>query len=191
MSDQDQQSLFNTPDLQRFVRQFAPIKVISALNSQPSTIIYFYRILPPVTATQVVFGNQIALSGYDLSAVWLSPGETLHFRPYWRLVNHPQTNYSMFIHLYPVGTGEQIAQYDGALTTPHRVTLQWDDSNELYIGPVAALTVPAGTRAGDYQLAVGIYDYSTGQRLRTSEGSDAFTVNVEIGSNVISMIRQR
>ncbi|MBN2471503.1 MAG: hypothetical protein JXN59_12330, partial [Anaerolineae bacterium] len=56
----------------------------------------------------------------------------------------------------------------------------WDDSQEVLIGPQATLTVPADTPPGDYVLAVGLYDYTTGARLMLEDGADWFSIPVTI-----------
>jgi hypothetical protein len=187
MSDADQQRLFTLPAMRAFVNQFTKVKVITALANQSGPKVYFYRVRQPATQTRVAFGDQVMLVGYDLSAARFAPGETVHLRPYWRIIGPPRANYSMFVHLNRQGQAQQIAQYDGAPTTPHRPTLAWDDADELYIGADTAIPIPDSASPGIYALTVGIYDYTTGQRLHTAEGLDAFSVTIEVGLSSIVM----
>lgn len=183
-SDSDRQSY--PPEAAAFIDQLTLLKVIRSSSTAQAAgpTLYFYRMMPPQMATQATFGNQIALVGYDLSHDHFAPGETIHFRPYWRMVNHPEANYSMFVHLYPSGKTQMLAQFDGAPSTSARLPLTWDDPGELYIGTDAALTIPTDLAPGTYQLAIGLYDFSTGQRLQLENGQDTFDIPVFISTDV-------
>ena len=137
------------------------IQRIAEATSGP--MLYFYRMLPPQFDADVTFGGQIRLDGYDLSADTLAAGETLTFRPYWRIEQPPTANYSMFIHLYRADdeTRQPIAQWDGAPTTPQRLTVTWDDPDELYIGADAVLMHSRKTSAelrhmGPYEVVFAL-----------------------------------
>ena len=172
---------FSTPERQDFINQLTHVKTIANTPETTGETIDFYRMLPPENETAVTFGEQIKLVGYDLNAMTISPGDVIQFRPYWRIVQPPATNYSMFIHIYPQGEQSRvIAQHDGAPTSPQRLTLTWTDPDELYIGADAHLTIPQGTPPGGYVMAVGLYDFTTGQRLLTADGSDVFTMTLTI-----------
>lgn len=169
---------FRRSRVEKFLSQLTLVKTFPASPDVEGDTVYFYRMAPPqVELSDEVFGDQIALVGYDLDT---SSGNTIYFRPYWRIRNHPTTNYSMFVHLYPADALEVITQYDGAPTTPQRLTLTWDDPNELYIGADVNLTLPDYLPPGDYRLAVGLYDFTNGQRLLLGTGDDFYTIPVTI-----------
>jgi hypothetical protein len=63
--------------------------------------------------------------------------------------------------------------------------LTWDDTEELYIGSDATLTLPPDLQPGSYRLAIGLYDFNTGQRL-TVEDTTYFTIPIVINPVVIN-----
>jgi 4-amino-4-deoxy-L-arabinose transferase-like glycosyltransferase len=176
----DLEKYFATPALQDFISQLTLVKTFPANDAVFGNTVYFYRMLPPEQSANVDFGGQMRLVGYDMSADTAAPGETITFRPYWRVNQQPTTNYSMFIHIYPADELRLITQYDGAPTVPERPTLTWNDPGELYIGADAKLTIPADTPAGNYRLAVGVYDFNTGVRLDMGDGETTFEIPLEL-----------
>jgi hypothetical protein len=88
----------------------------------------------------------------------------------------------MFVHLYPADITELLAQYDGPPSVPNRPTLTWDDPEELYIGQDNTLTIPEDLEAGDYRMAVGLYDLTTFQRLLSEDGADFFTIPIRVAA---------
>ncbi len=182
MTDEDWSRVEDEAGLRRFVQQLTPLGTIHAGEGEFGPDIAFYRILPPQNTAHVVFGEQIVLEGYDLSEAIVAPGQTLTFRPYWRALKTPGANYSMFIHLYPRDTTTLITQFDGNPALPERLTLTWNDPNELLIGTDARLAIPAEVTPGDYTLAIGLYDSTTGQRLTTSDGADKVEIPIKVVS---------
>ncbi len=137
---------------------------------------FFYRMLPPQHEADALFGDQIALVGYDLSTNQVQAGDLLTLRPYWQALRTPDNNYSLFIHLLPADSPQPVAQFDGSPASERRLSLTWDDPNEILIGTQAALNVPADLPPGDYRLALGLYDFVTGARLMLADGRDYFEV---------------
>ncbi len=179
MNEIDRRQIFSTPELEAFVGQLTPIKTLLAESEIRGQTVYIYRMLPPEVTTRVNFEDQITLAGYDISADEFAPGDTLRFRPYWHAQRRPDSNYSMFIHLYPANADEIIAQFDGSPANLQRPTLTWDDTEELYIGSDAMLALPADLQPGDYRLAIGLYDFNTGQRLAVDD-TTYFTIPITI-----------
>jgi len=180
MDARDQGRYYTAPEMKAFLNKLTLVKSFDAPDVELQYDAYFYRMLPPGYAANALFGDQIMLAGYDLNAESVAPGASLVFRPYWRAQQRPSTNYSMFIHLYPVDGDQIIAQYDGAPTVPERPTLLWDDLAELYIGSDVNLTIPVDTVPGEYRLAIGLYDYINGPRLTLPDGEDKFTIPVTV-----------
>ena len=167
MDDDDRQRI---PALDEFAARLMPLKTIRDGVGSP---IHIYRILPPEHQVEVVFGEQIALEGYDLD----SANGRISFRPYWRALRLPDTNYSMFVHVY----GDQalpVAQGDTAPAGENRLSLTWNDPDERLIGAQVTLDLPPG----DYTLAIGLYDFSSGARLLTDDGADAYRIPVTLGT---------
>ena len=174
---------YKAPALRAFISQLTLVKTFHIAADQTDENqfdTYFYLILPPAHAADALFGGQIDLTGYDLSADTVSPGDTLNLRPYWRAPRRPDTNYSMFIHLYPADEDKMLAQHDGAPTVAERPTLTWDDPDELYIGADVNLAIPAETPPGKYRVVIGLYDYTTGARLTLPDGADKFTIPITV-----------
>jgi hypothetical protein len=110
----------------------------------------------------------------------VKPGETIQLRPYWRIKERPASNYSVFVHLLPKEEPKLLAQDDGPPVSIARPTLTWDDPGELYIGRDISLTIPPETASGSYRMAIGLYDYVTGQRLTDETGKDSFVIEIAV-----------
>ena len=142
---------------------------------------YFYQMLPPEYATDATFGGTITLEGYDLSAETVAPGDVLTVRPYWRAVETPDNNYSMYVHLRPADDPTtNVMQADGPPSQPERLTPTWTDPDELIVGRQVALSLPPDIPAGEYVLWVGLYDFESGQRLTLADGSDGYPIPITI-----------
>ena len=143
-----------------------------------------YRLQPVQHPTDVEFGAAIHLIGYDLDTAAVIPGNSLNLTFYWRTSKPPQDNYSLFVHLVPAGSDQQIAQVDSAPDRPERPTLTWTDTDETLISQPFTLTVPADAPAGDYDLRIGLYNYQTGARLpvRAASSGDFYQLTtIRIG----------
>ena len=172
----DQDWSYNKPDTQMFLDQLMLLKVIlPGPGTDYSTT--FYRMLPPQEASDALFGDQIALVGYDLSATNVHPGDTIALRPYWQATHAPSDNYSMFVHLLPEAAPQPVVQFDGAPASERRLTLTWGDPDETLIGTTAVLTLPADLPSGDYTLTLGLYNFVSGARLPLAGGGDALNVD--------------
>jgi hypothetical protein len=132
-----------------------------------------YRLWRMDVETQVRFGEDIVLAGYDQSPEQARPGDSVTIRFYWQASGLPHDNYSLFIHLTPLDDDSVRAQVDGSPAVPERPTLTWEDPNETLISPAYTLTIPADLPAGEYRVLVGLYNYTTGERLtvRDAEGN--------------------
>lgn len=170
---------YDDPRMRDFLAQLYLLKTFPLNDRLIGSETYFYQMLPPEFKTDFVYGEQISLEGYDLSASTIAAGETLTFRPYWRLKQFPSASYSMFVHLYPADELTLVTQQDGAPVNHDRPTLAWNDLNEVYIGRDVVLPIPADLKPGAYRLAVGMYDFATGQRLRDGD-HDFFTIPLTV-----------
>lgn len=132
----------------------------------------FYRLWPMDVEQQATFGDSITLLGYDQSAEQVAPNESLTLRFYWQAAQTPADNYSLFVHLVPLDEYEVLAQADGSPAVAERPTLSWDDPDETLISPPFTLTIPDSLALGTYRVFIGLYNYTTGQRLAV-DGTDA------------------
>jgi hypothetical protein len=115
------------------------------------------------------FGDQMRLTGYEIEYDETRPGDTIRVRLEWDVVELMERDWSVFVHLNDPVLGRPIAQRDmypgrGLLATSLlKPDQQLVDEFYLTIPPTAV--APA-----DLELVVGLYDYSTGERLNVDGG---------------------
>jgi hypothetical protein len=111
-------------------------------------------------------GDHIRLAGYDLEI----KTESLELRLWWVAQHQPQINYTVFVHLFdPADKANVITQHDAMPRQGSYPTSGW------LSGEVVSDTIGLPLQdlsPGTYQLAVGLYDVTTGDRLAatTSDG---------------------
>lgn len=126
------------------------------------------------------YGDQALLVGLDVETgaptrafapalvSALSPGETLSARLYWQAMAEFSQDYTVFFQLIgPDGQlYGQVDQIPGGGAFP---TTGWLPDE--YIADAYQVSLAAGAPRGDYQIAIGLYDPNTGQRLPVSGGN--------------------
>ena len=122
------------------------------------------RFVPPSPEVEheVYLDEAIMLVGYDLVGGRLCAGETMVIRLYWRCTGSVPTSYTVFTHLLGPD-GERYGQRDSIPVGGSRPTTSWlagDTIVDEYQIQIALDAPP-----GEYQLAVGMYDFNTGLRL--------------------------
>ncbi|HZQ05001.1 MAG TPA: DUF2723 domain-containing protein [Anaerolineae bacterium] len=121
--------------------------------------------LPTIPKPQSAqFENKIALLGYELKPNAFKDN-TVQLRLFWQALDSIGSSYKVFIHLVG-GNGNIVAQHDsipGAGTLP---TSSWLP-NEI-ISDSAELKLPPNLPTGVYQIRVGWYNETTGQRLNVT-----------------------
>jgi hypothetical protein len=111
----------------------------------------------------VNLGDKVALLGYDVVPL-VKAGDSMALTLYWQAQREMDTSYKVFVHLYD-GEGGILTQRDSLPGLGARPTSAWEKGETLadrYYVPIGS-DVPAGR----YQLAVGMYDPQTGERLAT------------------------
>lgn len=142
----------------------------------------FYRLWRMDVERVAEFDDGIRLIGYDQSSEKVEAGVPLTFRFYWRAVTTPTDNYSLFMHLVPLDNDEIMAQVDGSPAVLERPTLTWDDASETLISPAYTLSMP--DTPGSYRVFIGLYNYTSGQRLKVNFDEDALLLRqISIPSN--------
>jgi 4-amino-4-deoxy-L-arabinose transferase-like glycosyltransferase len=86
-------------------------------------------------------------------------GGVIQFVTQWAGLRPTLASRRIFVHLVKVGSDQPIAQHDG-LDSPPRF---W--SGQEYLYQQHRLEVPADTPPGEYELHLGLYDPTTGQRV--------------------------
>lgn len=129
----------------------------------------------PQVELKADFNDQARLVGVDVRTTEVTPGGTLPLRLYWQAAAEFQENYITFAHL--IGPdGLLYGQVDHIPGNGAFPTTGWLPGE--YIADEIALTVAANAPQGAYQLAFGLYDPDTGQRLDLSRVACA-TVSCE------------
>ncbi len=114
------------------------------------------------------FNDQVRLVGLDTTTLNIAPGETVAARLYWQVESEFEQNYTAFIHL--IGPdGLLYGQMDHVPGNGAFPTTGWLTGE--YIADEYLFPVANNAPAGEYNLAIGLYNTETGERLRLTEGS--------------------
>lgn len=112
-------------------------------------------------------GNDaLTLAGYDPPAAEAAPGQTLRLITYWRAQGEPPIDLQIFVHLLDAQSRLR-AGWDGLDVPPHG----WQPGD--LIAQYTQLKVPVDAPPGDYQLEIGLYTATDGQRFVLLEGENA------------------
>ena len=112
----------------------------------------------PTTETPAETADSLRLQGYDLSA----QGDDLTLRLFWETKDRITNDWTTYIHMLD-NTGELVAQFDGPPLTGLQPTSQWH-RDALYVDR-REITLPSGLTYGDYLFHIGLYNFTTGERL--------------------------
>jgi len=122
----------------------------------------------PTVRREVRLGDHIRFLGYDLPKPELSRDQSLAVTLYWQATAPMDISYTVFTHL--VGPDSQTwGQLDSIPQGGTRPTTIWLPGETI----VDHYNIPLkpGAPAGDYILAVGLYDFQTMQRLPAIDAS--------------------
>jgi hypothetical protein len=106
-------------------------------------------------------GGRVDLLGYDVKPA-VKAGENLALTLAWRARQKMGTSYKVFVHMYDV-EGGIVAQQDRVPGLGARPTTGWQEGEVL--ADRYSLQLRPDLMPGSYQLAVGLYDPQTGERL--------------------------
>jgi hypothetical protein len=186
-TDDDLREDMNVPGMDGLVDELFLLKTISAPDDvfnwhgtllEGVNEVYIYRVLPPQHVVDTTFGDQIKLHGYDLAASTIGVGEAVNLRFFWNAVRQPDTNYSLFVHLTSPDEQTVLAQFDGQPALSPTVT--WEDLQAFFVSDQITLSIPPDLTPGDYVLRVGLYDFTTFERLRLPDGTDALLIPISV-----------
>ncbi len=176
-----------TDEGQAFLHEWLMLNEFAGPPEQNGPQTVFYRTWPMEYETELVFGEVIALRGYDQDMAEVLPGDTVTFRFYWNAVQDPQANYSVFIHLLPTGNDSNlVTQADGPLVSYSRETLTWTDRDETLISQLFTLMIPPDVNPGEYTVWVGVYEPYSGERLLVTQGQKPIGDRVELSHLTIN-----
>lgn len=126
------------------------------------------------TATDVQFGEHLALIGYDSPPAVINSSMPLSITLYWEALSDAiDSEYAVFTHLL-AEDGRLIAQHDSVPANGQRPTDEWL-AGEFIVDP-HELNWREPDYTGIARLAVGLYDPVSGERLATADGSDRFVL---------------
>ena len=127
----------------------------------------------PTYPLGVEFADRIRLIGYDsVNGSW-KPNTPLPLTLYWQVLNPPDQNLNLFIHLIEANSQTQVTGFDGPPVFP---TAYWQTGQAIVDARI--LTLPPDIPAGLYQLRIGWYDLETFARLPTKEGDSLILFEV-------------
>jgi len=116
----------------------------------------------------------IRLRGYALTPA-AEPGGHILLTLHWQSLRTVERDYQVFVHLLDAG-GNKVAQRDGQPVQWMRPTRSWRPGEEIV--DRYGILLPETLGAGEYRLAVGLYDPATGQRLAVSAGPASFAIEL-------------
>jgi hypothetical protein len=125
------------------------------------------EISPPMHPLHVRFGPSIWLVGYELTTPERAPGETVEVVLYWRALAPLDRQYTVFMHLLNA-SGEWVAGWDMMPRYNTYPTTDWPVAE--LIDDVRILPLSSDLPPGKYRVALGMYDWGTGERLPAYTG---------------------
>jgi hypothetical protein len=172
------------PEQRRILWLLLPIVAAGVLRGFPAAgrgVAYLDsptgRALPAQQPTDVNFGDEIELVGYDLPRDPVRSGDTLPVVLYWRALRRLEENYQSFVHVaQPL---DRVWAQEDHLNPGGLPTERWP--TDAYVWDAYAIEIPPETPPGPYSVNVGIYLRSEGRRLeRLGDGDlpagDSFVV---------------
>jgi len=120
-------------------------------------------VVPPVQhRSDVEFGQQIRLPGYDLKYQTSNVKRQITLTLYWQAISKPRGDYKVFVHVFDPTNEKIVAQHD-AMPLKGQYPTSWWTAGEVVSETVTLdlKSVPPGT----YRLAVGLYEPGTVTRL--------------------------
>jgi hypothetical protein len=111
--------------------------------------------------------DKVTLLAHAVEPV-VKPGDDVEVTLYWQAQREMDTSYKVFVHMYD-GEGEILTQRDRLPGLGARPTSAWKKGE--IVADRYYVPTNSDVSAGTYQLAVGLYDPQTGERLATF-GSD-------------------
>jgi uncharacterized membrane protein len=125
---------------------------------------------------QAMWSNSLELVGYRVSARKVRPGKTLNVVLYWRTQHPLRADYTVFVHL--ANSGRVVAGHDSEPDFGGYPTSSWLPGQ--LIPDRHPIQLPLGLEPGTYELVIGFYDASTGNRVLLNGGEDAVKLSAQI-----------
>lgn len=151
----------NFPDVMaKLVGKVPPVHVVQ-INGIPYALVYQLP-YPTQQRLDADFGSTIRLYGYSLDTTAIRSSATLTLTMQWQARAPINNDYTLFVHMLNA-QGQIVAQADVPPGGPKRPTTRWNSYH--YINFVFSMPVRADLPAGDYWIAVGLYNPRDSTRL--------------------------
>jgi hypothetical protein len=108
--------------------------------------------------------------GTTVEPATVKAGDKVTVNLRWRAAAPLSTAYKVFVHVLDASGQSVVAQRDSEPQGGSAPTTGWVKGEVLE--DAYALTLPAGTKAGEYPIEVGVYDPRSGDRLTLGDGAN-------------------
>ncbi len=112
-------------------------------------------------APSIAGGESLSLLEYELEPNW-KPGEIKQVALTWAVSTPLTADYQVYVHLRDSASGETIAQADGPPLDGWYPTSRWLPGTRIV--DQRTFPLPADLMPGQYDLFVGFYDLTSGER---------------------------
>jgi hypothetical protein len=149
------------------VALFAPILWIG-----PAYQVNKKKIDIELITTEIVFDKKLKLNAYGVDVESVQPGELVNVWLLWESLTDMKQDWSVFVHLNDPVLQAPIAQRDMYPGQGLRATSLMQPG-ETILNRYAIRLPETAVAPSDLSLNVGLYDFSTGRRLKSEEGIDS------------------
>lgn len=125
--------------------------------------------------TNVDLGDKMRLLGYDLPTREVEPGGELALTLYWQVLAPMEQDWSLFVHLNDPVIGAPIAQRDMYPGQGLLATSLLEPGQQL-ADRIVIQVPPTVYAPAEAELAVGLYNYVTGERLLMAGGQSSISL---------------
>ncbi|NJN68734.1 MAG: hypothetical protein HC884_19545, partial [Chloroflexaceae bacterium] len=138
----------------------------------------FVGLRTPATLAPARFGDRIALRGFELDAPRLQPGKRLWVSLLWEAEQAPEHLFLVFVQVLDEND-HKIAEWNGEAGGAWHSTPAWKTGQRIWQD--VPLDLAADAPPGNYRVIAGVFDPTTGERLRQQDGRDFLLVgNVSV-----------
>ncbi len=126
----------------------------------------------PAPSQAITLGGLFSIKGLALAVdgnsqpldnpLSIKAGQMINLQLIWDVLKPPPVDYTLFLHLTPVGADQPAAQVD-RLIRPDYPTGVWRAGDQ--INDSLDFTLPTNLSAGNYELWLGVYYWQTNERL--------------------------
>jgi hypothetical protein len=147
-----------------------PPKLVVAFDDVP--YVWVYKVGPAIddqsieNQLRIQVGQDIRLLGYELEPSELRPGDSVQLVLYWEAIHKSAADYTVFVHLIDP-SGDLHTQGDSQPQNGMYPTYLWDEGER--VKDVHQLSISPDALPGAYQIAIGMYELATLQRLPLSD----------------------